>query len=107
VPFALDHLIIAVADLDAAVRDWTDLLGRSVSWRGSHPALGTANALFRFGGCYLELLAADPAREGLLGTMVRDVLDDRGERPSRAAALAFLKARGVLVRQSASAPRRF
>jgi catechol 2,3-dioxygenase-like lactoylglutathione lyase family enzyme len=81
VGFALDHLILAVADLEAAARVWADLLGRSPSWRGSHPALGSANALFRFGGCYLELLASDPAREGFLGTLVRDALDGRAERP--------------------------
>jgi catechol 2,3-dioxygenase-like lactoylglutathione lyase family enzyme len=81
VPFALDHLILAVADLEAGTRAWAGLLGRAPSWRGSHPALGSANALFRFGGTYLELRAADPTREGLLGTMVRDALDGREERP--------------------------
>ena len=79
--FALDHVILAVADLDAATRDWAHLLGRAPSWRGSHPALGSANTLFRFGGSYLELLAAAPDREGLLGAMVRDLLDGREERP--------------------------
>jgi catechol 2,3-dioxygenase-like lactoylglutathione lyase family enzyme len=81
VAFALDHLILAVADLKAATQAWADLLGRAPSWRGSHPALGSANTLFRFGGSYLELLAADPAREGLLGGLVRDALDGREERP--------------------------
>jgi catechol 2,3-dioxygenase-like lactoylglutathione lyase family enzyme len=103
VVFALDHLIIAVADLDAAARAWANLLGRSPSWRGSHPALGSANALFRFGGCYLELLASDPTREGFLGTMVRDALDGREERPFGLAlgvddvdaAVAHLRGRGV------------
>ena len=58
----LDHVILAVRDLAAAERTYARLLGRSASWRGEHPGLGTRNVLFRVGEPYLELLA--PGTEG-------------------------------------------
>jgi catechol 2,3-dioxygenase-like lactoylglutathione lyase family enzyme len=70
----LDHVILAVRDLAAAERMYARLLGRSASWRGEHPGLGTANALFRVGEAYLELLA--PAGSG---GWLRERLDARGE----------------------------
>lgn len=62
-PFArLDHVVIAVRDLDAATAAYAAMLGRAPSWRGRHPAYGTANAIFGLERCYLELLAlAEPA----------------------------------------------
>jgi len=42
---SLDHVIVAVRDLDAASGVYSRLLGREPSWRGSHPRLGTANTL--------------------------------------------------------------
>jgi catechol 2,3-dioxygenase-like lactoylglutathione lyase family enzyme len=74
---ALDHLVVAVRDLDAASRVYARLLGRTPSWRGSHPGLGTANALFRLENTYLELLT--PAGEGPFGAVLRDRLDGAGE----------------------------
>ncbi len=53
----LDHVVIAVQDLDAATRDYGALFGREPSWRGEHPAYGTRNALFRIDNTYVELLA--------------------------------------------------
>jgi catechol 2,3-dioxygenase-like lactoylglutathione lyase family enzyme len=76
-----DHLIIAVADLEGAVGAWSALLGRRPSWRGSHPAMGTRNALYRLGEEYHELLAADPDASAPLASMVREVLGPREERP--------------------------
>jgi catechol 2,3-dioxygenase-like lactoylglutathione lyase family enzyme len=71
----LDHTILAVRDLAAAERTYARLLGRSPSWRGEHPALGTENVLFRLGEAYLELLA--PTAGG--GDWLRERLDTRGE----------------------------
>lgn len=73
----LDHVIVAVRDLAAAERTYARLLGRSASWRGEHPGLGTENALFRTGEAYLELLA--PAQGA--GDWLRKRLDERGEGP--------------------------
>jgi len=62
----LDHVILAVRDLAAAERTYARLLGRSASWRGEHPGLGTENVLFRTGEAYLELLAPAPGGGGWL-----------------------------------------
>ena len=64
----LDHVIVAVRDLDAAVRSTEALFGRRASWRGVHPGQGTANALFRVANTYLELLA--PSGEGPIGSVL-------------------------------------
>jgi len=53
----LDHVVIAVRDLDAATADYTALLGRQPSWRGEHPRYGTRNTLFKIENTYIELLA--------------------------------------------------
>jgi catechol 2,3-dioxygenase-like lactoylglutathione lyase family enzyme len=63
---ALDHVVIAVPDLEAAARSYTELLGRSPSWRGVHPRAGTSNVLFRLENTYLELLGGTRFEEGLL-----------------------------------------
>src|SRR5262249_19159127 len=75
----LDHVIVAVGDLDAAVRATARLFGRSPSWRGEHPGAGSANALFRLENTSLELLAA--SGEGPVGAAVRRFLAARGEGP--------------------------
>jgi catechol 2,3-dioxygenase-like lactoylglutathione lyase family enzyme len=60
-PFArVDHLVVAVRELDAAARAYADLLGLAPSWQGSHPALGTRNVIFRLANTALELLAIGP-----------------------------------------------
>lgn len=58
----LDHLVIAVRDLDAAVDTFARLLGRAASWRGVDTGGATAHALFRLARTDVELLA--PAGEG-------------------------------------------
>ncbi len=58
----LDHLVIAVRDLDRATDSYRKLFGLAPSWRGRHLAYGTANVLFRLPDTYIELLAPDPAR---------------------------------------------
>jgi catechol 2,3-dioxygenase-like lactoylglutathione lyase family enzyme len=53
---AVDHVVIMVADLDAAIRDYAEL-GFTVIPGGSHPT-GTHNALIAFAdGAYVELIA--------------------------------------------------
>jgi len=73
----LDHVIVAVRDLEAATRTLARLLGRGPSWRGEHPDLGTANALFRLSNTYVELLA--PAGSGGFGDLLRARLDAEAE----------------------------
>jgi catechol 2,3-dioxygenase-like lactoylglutathione lyase family enzyme len=52
----VDHVVIAVRDLDAASAVWARL-GFTVSPRGTHsPHMGTANYTIMFGNDYLELM---------------------------------------------------
>lgn len=76
----LDHVVLAVRDLDAARTDYVALLGRAPSWRGRHPSFGTRNVLFRLANTYVELLAPD-VRGGPLADVVAAALHDRAERP--------------------------
>ena len=73
----VDHIIIAVEDLEKASQDYALMLGRAPSWRGTHPDYGSANTLFRLDNCYLELLAANG--EGWAGDMIRTVLEAQGQ----------------------------
>lgn len=75
----LDHVILAVRDLETATRDHATLLGRRPSWRGEHAGAGSANTLFRLENTYLELLAPDGP--GPVGDALRAWLDARGEGP--------------------------
>jgi catechol 2,3-dioxygenase-like lactoylglutathione lyase family enzyme len=81
---SVDHIVLAVRDLAAATDTYRRLLGLEPSWRGRHPAYGTANTLFRLENTYLELLA--PAGDGPLAEHVRAWLTQHGESPF---ALAF------------------
>ena len=56
----VDHAIIAVADLDAAARDYEQLLGFAVSAGGAHPGAGTQNRLIVLDPAYIELIARLP-----------------------------------------------
>lgn len=75
---ALDHVVVGVRDLDAAVRTMATLLGREPSWRGAHPDSGTANALFRLSNTYVELLSPDGG-EGAEGRVLAERLEQHGE----------------------------
>ncbi len=63
-PLTLDHLAIAVRELDRATASYNKLLGLAPSWHGDHPTYGTANVLFRLPETYIELLAPASERTG-------------------------------------------
>lgn len=75
----LDHVIVAVRDLEVATATYARLLGRSPGWRGEHPGLGTANSLFPLDNAYVELLC--PAGEGRFAEPLRAWLEAHGEGP--------------------------
>ena len=55
-PSAIDHLVIAVADPDAAARELEAELGIAATGGGEHPGVGTYNRLVFLGDAYLELI---------------------------------------------------
>ena len=73
---SIDHIIIVVSDLERATDEYRQLLGRSPSWRGSHPDYGTVNTLFKLDNTYIELLAAQG--DGMAADIVNGILDERG-----------------------------
>lgn len=54
----VDHVVIAVKDLDASVGRYQTIYGAEVSDRSEAPAAGMAMAFFRFGDSYIELVSA-------------------------------------------------
>lgn len=53
----VDHVVIAVEDLDAAVGQYENIYGSSVSDRSEAPDAGMRMAFFRFGDSYIELVS--------------------------------------------------
>tara|TARA_B100000035_G_scaffold18714_1_gene14961 strand:- start:1028 stop:1867 length:840 start_codon:yes stop_codon:yes gene_type:complete len=73
----LDHLIVAVADLDKAEKNYSTVFGADPVWRGEHVEYGTENSLFNFNNTYFELLAAKG--DGLGAMLVNHALQETGE----------------------------
>jgi hypothetical protein len=75
---AVDHVVIAVRELDAAAAALTDRYGLAVAGGGRHPGWGTANRIVPLGSAYLELVsvADEPAAAGsTFGRWVRAMYD--------------------------------
>ena len=74
---SVDHLIIAVKDLNQAINDYEKVLGISPCWKGRHTELGTKNALFNFENTYLELLSPCDAGPGT--ELINLLLEEKGD----------------------------
>lgn len=72
---ALDHIDIAVKDIDAAEAQYTALLGRKPAWKGEAP--GMKQVMFRLHNTALNLLTHSGA--GVPGEAVKARLDNVGE----------------------------
>jgi methylmalonyl-CoA epimerase len=70
----VDHVVIAVKDLDTSVGTYESIYGTSVSDRSEAPAAGMKMAFFRFGDSYIELVS-NLGEEGPIAKR----LADRGE----------------------------
>ena len=58
---ALDHLVVAAADLEEGTRWVEERLGVGLEAGGRHTLFGTHNRVLSLGpDCYLEVIAVDP-----------------------------------------------
>ncbi len=73
----IDHIIIAVNDIESAAHDYQLMLGFAPSWHGRQPGSGTRNVLFRLENTCLELLAAD--QSGSASDVVSAFIQSHGE----------------------------
>ena len=74
---SIDHLIIAVKDINDAVENYRKIFGMEPVWKGEHKALGTANVIFNFKNTYFELLSANG--DGLGAALVNGAIEEQGD----------------------------
>src|SRR5438445_3377796 len=78
----IDHLVIAVPDLDRAAQELEQGIGLAVTGGGRHPGAVTANRIaFLADGSYLELITIEDGKAAAkrpLGAAVARALEERG-----------------------------
>ena len=73
----IDHIILAVEDLETAEDNYKKIFGINPVWRGVHNELGTSNVLFNFENTYFELLTATGS--GIGADLVNNVIKKNGD----------------------------
>jgi catechol 2,3-dioxygenase-like lactoylglutathione lyase family enzyme len=71
----LDHVVVLVADIEAAIASYQTLLAQAPSWRNSGD--GAARALFTLGNTTLELMASEGESEA--AQHIRALIAQQGE----------------------------
>jgi hypothetical protein len=82
---ALDHVIVAVADLEEAARRYDEQYGLTSLAGGRHPGHGTGNRIVPLGSSYIELMAVvdgEEAASSPLGSWLARRLVEVGEGPA-------------------------
>jgi len=74
---SIDHLIIAVKDINDAEENYRKIFGMEPVWKGEHKALGTANVIFNFKNTYCELLSSNG--DGLGAELVNSAIEEQGD----------------------------
>ena len=74
---SIDHLIIAVKDINDAEENYRKIFGMEPVWKGEHKALGTANVIFNFKNTYCELLSANG--DGIGAALVNGAIEEQGD----------------------------
>ena len=74
---SIDHLIVAVKDINDAEENYRKIFGMEPVWKGEHKALGTANVIFNFKNTYCELLSANG--DGLGAELVNSAIEEQGD----------------------------
>src|SRR5262245_23216745 len=73
----LDHVVIAVRDLNAGVKAYESLLGRAPSWKAGAHGGGGEVATFRLANVAVEIMA--PSGDGPVAERLRAVIEAEGE----------------------------
>jgi catechol 2,3-dioxygenase-like lactoylglutathione lyase family enzyme len=113
----IDHVIFAVADVDAAARQVEASLGLVVAGGGLHEAHGTYNRLFWLGDSYVELMGvfdAELATHSWWGAHILAVLEKGTDSPAGVvlatddleAEVSRLRAMGSTIGDAAAGERR-
>ena len=74
---SIDHLIIAVKDINKAEENYRKIFGIEPVWKGEHKALGTSNVIFNFKNTYCELLSANG--DGIGASLVNNAIEENGD----------------------------
>lgn len=74
-PSGIDHVVIVVADPDAAAAELTETVGLAFTAGGRHAGLGTFNRIAFLGDAYLELMGVADAAEAKGWTVGRAAVE--------------------------------